>query len=90
MTAIIKASTIAATIGLALSFSLPAVAAESAACQASWTKMDSKKAGYVMHSDAKNEMAMYTKSGRKTAGADRITDKEYMDACLSDIFTPAK
>ena len=92
MTVTLKsANMIAATaIGFALAFSLPAAAAESAACQASWSKMDAKNSGYVMHSDAKDQMAMYTKSGRKTAGADRMTDKEYMDACLSDVFEANK
>ena len=84
--------TITATfvVALATCFSLPAIAADTAACQASWTKMDSKKAGFVMSADMKDEMAMMTKAGRTTAAADRITDKEFMAACLADVFTPDK
>jgi len=83
--------TIAATaIGIALMFSLPAVAAESVACQASWTKMDAKNAGFVMSADAKDEMASMKKANLKTAAEDRMTSKEYMDACIKDVFAPKK
>ena len=81
-----KTITAAFVVALATSFSLPAFAADSAACQASWTKMDAKKAGFVMSADMKDEMAMMTKAGRKTAAEDRMTDKEFMDACLADVF----
>jgi hypothetical protein len=80
----------ATAMGLALTFTLPAVAADTAACQASWSKMDAKKSGYVMHADQKDHMAMMTKAGRKTAGADRMTDKEFMDACMADVFLSGK
>jgi hypothetical protein len=80
----------ATAIGFALAFSLPAVAADSAACQANWAKMDAKKAGFVMMTDAKDQMGMMTKAGRKTAAADRMTDKEYMDACMADVFEAGK
>jgi hypothetical protein len=73
-------------IAFALAFAYPAAAADNAACQANWAKMDAKKAGYVMSSDAKDYMEMMTKAGRKMAAADRISDKEFMDACMADIF----
>ena len=76
-----------AAVSLAAGFAaVPAMAADSAACQANWTKMDTKKAGYVMAADAKDEVAAMTKANRKMAAADRISDKEYMDACLADVF----
>ena len=82
---------IAATaLGLSLAFSLPAIAAESAACQASWSKMDTKGTGYVMSSDAANEMAMLKSANLKTAAEDRMTAKEYMDACINDVFKSQK
>ena len=81
-----KTITAAFVVALATAFALPAVAADNAACQASWTKMDSKKAGFMMNDDMKDEMAMMTKAGRKTAAADRMTDKEYMDACIANVF----
>jgi hypothetical protein len=80
----------ATTMGLALTFTLPTLAADTAGCQASWSKMDAKKTGYVMHADQIDHMAMMTKAGRKTATADRMTDKEYMDACMADVFEAGK
>ena len=71
-------------------FDAAAIAADTAACEASWTKMDSKKAGFIMSADMKDEMAMMTKAGRTTAASDRMTDKEFMAACLADVFTPDK
>jgi len=82
---------IAATVlGASLMFSLPAFAADSAACQASWTKMDAKTVGYVMGTEAKDEMAMMKKANIKTAAEDRMTSKEYMDACVKDVFAAKK
>ena len=82
---------IAATaIGITMTFSLPALAGDSAACQASWTKMDAKNTGYVMGADAKDEMAMMKKADFKTAAEDRMTAKEYMDACVKDVFAGKK
>lgn len=80
----------AIAIGITVTFSLPAIAAESAACQASWTKMDSKGTGFVMSSDATNEMAMMKAANLKTAAEDRLTAKEYMDACIKDVFAGKK
>ena len=83
MKTVLMTSATALLLGLAIA---PAMAADTASCQASWTKMDAKKAGFVMAADAKNETAAMTKAGRKMAAADRITDKEYMDACVAGVF----
>ena len=71
---------------LAISFAAPAMAASNAECEAHWTKLDTTKSGYVMASNAKDHHEMMRKAGRKMAAADRITDKEFMDSCLADIF----
>ena len=86
MKKILTATALALTPGLSAG---PATAADAAACQASWTKMDAKKAGFVMGVDAKTEGAAMTKAGKKMAAADRITDKEYMESCLADVFKPS-
>jgi 7-keto-8-aminopelargonate synthetase-like enzyme len=80
----------AAAIAFALTASLPAAAQDTASCTASWSKMDAKKQGYVMSTDSKEQMAMMTKAGRTTAAADRMTDKEYMDACIAKVFEGGK
>ncbi len=64
----------------------PVTAADTTTCQASWTKMDAKKQGYVMNADAAAETAAMTKAGHKMAAADRVSEKEYMAACLADVF----
>ena len=79
-----------AAVGLSLSFSVPAFAADSAACQASWSKMDANGTGYVMSSDASKEMAAMKAANLQTAREDRMTSKEYMDACIKDVFTLGK
>lgn len=73
---------------LAFGFVSPSMAATSAECSAHWAKMDSSKTGYVLMSnaDAKGQMDMMNKAGRKTAAADRITAKEFMDSCLADVL----
>ena len=71
---------------LAFGFASPSMAATSAECSAHWTKMDPNKTGYVMTSNAKGQMDMMKKAGRKTAAEDRITDKEFMDSCLADVL----
>ena len=77
----------AIALGLSICFfAAPAIAADAAACQASWNKMDAKKQGYVMNVDAQDTMDKMTKAGRKMAAPDRISDKEYMDACIADLF----
>jgi hypothetical protein len=80
----------ATVVGLGLTFALPALAADTAACQASWAKMDTAKAGHVMHANHKDHMDMMAKAGRKTAAGDRMTDKEYMDACIANVFEAGK
>ena len=82
MTRMIAASAFALTIG----FAFPSFAATQAECDAAWGKMDTKKAGYVMASDAKDHVAMMTKAGRKMAAADRISSKEFVESCLADVF----
>lgn len=82
---------IAATaIGLSFMFSLPALAADEAACRASWTKMDAKNAGYVMSADNKEHVDAMAKANMKMAAADRISAKEYMDACVKNLFENMK
>ena len=80
----------ATAFGFALTFALPAMAADATSCQASWAKMDAKNTGFVMSNDAKDQMAMMTKAGIKTAAADRISSKEYMDACLANVYEVGK
>ena len=86
MSKIIAATAICFTLAL----SLPAIAADSQACQASWSKMDTKNNGYVMSSDAADQMAMMKAANLKTAAEDRMTSKEYMDACIKDVFKNQK
>ena len=81
---------LATALGFAVTYALPAAAADAAACQAGWTKMDAKKQGYVTSTEQKEAMDMYSKAGRKTAAADRMTDKEYMDACIANVFEAGK
>jgi hypothetical protein len=80
----------ATIVGLGLTIALPALAADTAACKASWSKMDAANAGHVMHANHKDHMDMMTKAGRKTAANDRMTAKEYMDACIADVFEAGK
>lgn len=68
----------------------PVLAADTAACQASWLKMDTKKVGFVMSADHRDHMDRMTKAGRTTAASDRMTDKEYMAACIADLFEQQK
>ena len=77
----------ASALALAFGFAAaPVMAADEAACAASWSKLDAKKTGYVMTTDAKAYMDAMSKAGQKTAAADRISDKEYMAACRANIF----
>ena len=81
-----KSLLVATSVSAMLLLSLPATAADNASCQASWAKMDSKKTGMIMGADAQHHMEMMKKAGRTTAAADRISDKEYMDACIAGLF----
>ena len=83
MKMILAASALALSFGFATA---PSMAADAATCQANWTKLDAKKAGFVLTTEAKTEAAAMTKAGKKTAAADRISDKEYTEACLADVF----
>ena len=77
----------AISFALALATSLPAIAAtpDAATCEASWMKMESKS-GFITGADAQRHMDMMKKAGKPTAAADRVTDKEFMDACRAGIF----
>ena len=86
MKAFFAAASVAAMIALAL----PATAADSAPCQASWSKMDAQKTGFIMGADAQKHMDMMKKAGRTSSAADRISDKEFMDACIADVFEAGK
>ena len=85
MKALIAATSVVAMLGL-----VPAVALDTAGCQANWTKMDTTKAGHIVGADAQAHMDMMKKAGRTTAAADRVTDKEYMDACIAGVFEGGK
>ena len=69
-----------------LAFSAPAMAAESAACQASWSKLDSDNAGYVSSERAREEMAKMKSANLRTAREDQMTSQEYMAACERGAF----
>jgi hypothetical protein len=73
-------------VAMAFGIATPAMSATSAECNAHWTKIENKKVGYVMASDAKSHHDKMTKAGRKMAAADRITEQEFMDSCIADIF----
>jgi hypothetical protein len=80
----------ATAFGFALTFALPVMAADATSCQASWAKMDAKNTGYVMSAEHKEHMDMMTKAGIKMMAADRISAKEYMDACLANVYEAGK
>ena len=82
---LLVAASVASMVGL-----MPALALDTAGCQASWTKMDPNKSGHITGADAQRHMDMMKKSGRTTAAADRVTDKEYMDACIAGVFDDGK
>lgn len=73
-----------------LGFVAPAMALSDAECSANWTKMDAKKAGYVMSSDYKGHVEEMTKGNMKMAAADRISAQEYTDACRAKLFDNMK
>ena len=73
-------------IGITLAFSVPAFADDNAACEVSWNKLDTKNEGYVMHSSAQAQMKMMKQANRGTAAQDRMTRKEFKDACAADVF----
>lgn len=77
----------ASAIGVFLALSAPAMAATSDACKASWSKMDTTNQGFSSDAAA---MAKMKSAGLRTAREDQMTDKEYMDACVKDVFTIAK
>ncbi len=76
----------AAAIGTALMFSLPAMAEDSAACQASWKKLDVNNLGYVMYTDAAGHQAKMKKANLQSAAEDRMSAKEYTAACMAGVF----
>ena len=80
----------ATAAGIVLAFSAPAMAATSAACQASWSKMDSGKAGYVSSETAREEMAKMKSANLRTAREDQMTAQEYMSACEKGVFEGAR
>lgn len=77
----------ASAIGVFLALSAPAMAATSDACKASWSKMDTANQGYISDAAA---MAQMKSAGLRTAREDQMTDKEYMDACVKDVFAIQK
>ena len=81
---------ILAATALVMGFAGPALALSDAECTANWTKMDAKKAGYVMSSDYKGHVDAMTKANMKMAAADRISAEEYTNACRAKIFDNMK
>lgn len=79
-----------AAITLSVGFAGPAFALTDAECTANWTKMDSKSAGYVMSSDYKGHVDAMTAGNMKMAAADRLSAKEYTDACRANLFDKMK
>ena len=84
-----KRSTTAAVI-IAIGFAAPAMALTDAECSANWAKMDAKSQGYVMSSDYKGHTDAMTAAKMKMAAADRISAKEYTDACRAKLFDNMK
>ena len=78
----------AVAIAFVMASSLSARADMSADCEKSWTNMDAKKAGFLTAEEAKEEMAAMKTANRKTAAEDRLDAKEYMDACIAEVFKP--
>lgn len=76
--------------GSVIAMSGSAMAAESAACQASWTKMDPTGSGFASSTSAAKEMAEMKSAGLRTAAEDKLSAKEYMDACTKDVFKNMK
>ena len=75
----------ASVIGLTLTFALPAVAADSQACQASWTKLDSKGSGFVMNTDAATEMAAMKADNEKLLVQARSERETILRAAIADL-----
>ena len=71
-------------------FSMPALALSDAECAANWSKMDSKNAGYVMSSDNQAYVDAMKAGNMTTAAADRMSAKEYADACRANLFDKMK
>ena len=76
--------TLALVTGMA--FSVPAFAADKAACLSNWAKLDTTNAGFITGASATESMAMMKKANKPTAAADRMTSQEYMTACEAGIF----
>jgi hypothetical protein len=81
-----KKSLTVAAICAALACSVPASAEDSAACQQSWKKLDANNRGYVMYVDAEGHLAKMKKANLQSAAEDRMTAKEYADACKAGVF----
>ena len=69
-----------------IGFSLPASAAGESECQANWAKMDAKGNGFVAGSGAQRYIAMMKKAKMKLEDGKRLSQSEYMSACVSDVF----
>lgn len=79
----------ATAIAIALGFAAPAMAASEAACKAMWSKTDANNSGYISGKEAAIFMSAMIMNGRTTAAADRITAKEFIAACVADVFRNA-
>ena len=74
---------IAPALALALACAAPAQAATESSCHAAFAKMDAKSKGYIT---AKRYISMMKKSGRQMASSSRISESEFMSACVADVF----
>ena len=72
------------TLGVLLALTAPAMAQQSEACKASWSKMDTGNTGY---SSSAAHMAAMKSANLRTAAEDKMTAKEYMDACEKGTFS---
>ena len=74
---------IAPALALTLAYALPATAATESSCHTAFSKMDSKSKGYVT---AKRYISLMKSSGRQMANKSRISESEFMSACIADVF----
>ena len=79
----------AVAMAVALGFASPATAASEADCKAMWNKADTNNSGHISGKEAAVYMEAMQISGRHTAAADRIAAREFMAACMADVFKNA-
>ena len=65
---------------------IPVFAATETQCHAAWTKMDTKGSGFIAGSKAKKYISMMKRAGKSMDNPSRLTESEYMSACVADVF----